>query len=256
MENKAKPIGFFDSGVGGISVLNAAMKLLPHENYIYYGDSKNAPYGSKSIEEIEALSFDIIDFLLEQGVKAIVIACNTATSAAVDKIRERLPGIPVLGIEPALKPAVKAAPSGTIIVMATERTLTEKKFSHLMDAVARERQVVKLACPGLADLIEAGKADAPETLDYLKDKFKDLDLTAVSGIVLGCTHYPFIKGALAKIAPDIPIYDGADGISRHLKEVLADHDLLNDSTADGWVKVYNSSSDERPMELSLELLQR
>lgn len=254
MDAKKKPIGFFDSGMGGIGVLRESIQILPNENYIFFGDSKNAPYGSKSIEEIEKLSFDIIDFLLEKDVKAIVVACNTATSAAIDKIRERHPELPVLGIEPALKPAVNSKDTGSIVVMATERTLTEKKFAKLMDNVAKEREIIKLPCPGLVELIEAGKADSKETLDFLINRYKDIDLSKVSAIVLGCTHYTFITDTLKKIAPDISIFDGSPGISRHLKDVLSEKGLLNDSEETGSVEVYNSSHDEKLLQLSLYLL--
>ena len=133
MNKKKMPIGFFDSGVGGISVLKEAVKLMPNEHYIYFGDSKNAPYGIKEVEEVKALTYKAVEFLIEKGAKAIVIACNTATSAAVRALRITYPNIPIIGIEPAVKPAVKLGRKGPVIIMATPMTLKEKKLKVLMD---------------------------------------------------------------------------------------------------------------------------
>ena len=130
---KNNPIGFFDSGVGGLSVLREAISIMPNENYIFFGDSKNAPYGTKSVEEVKKLRFKTAEFMMEKKVKAIVVACNTATSAAIDDLREKYKDIPVIGIEPALKPAVKLNRKGNIIIMATPMTLREHKFVNLMD---------------------------------------------------------------------------------------------------------------------------
>lgn len=155
MNDKYNPIGFFDSGLGGISVLKESIKLLPNENFIYFGDSINAPYGSKSIEEIRELTNKAIEFLISKNVKAIVIACNTATSASVNELRDKYSkDIPILGIEPALKPASLSNKKGSIVVMATERTLSEKKFFDLMDKVAKQRDVIKLPCPSLVKFVE------------------------------------------------------------------------------------------------------
>lgn len=255
MHDQDRPIGFIDSGVGGISVLKKAVRLLPHENFIYYGDSLNAPYGSKPLETIRALTFAAVDHLLARQVKAIVIACNTATSAAVHIVRERYPDLPVLGIEPALKPAVEHTNKGSIVVMATETTLKERKFAHLMDRVARDRHVIKMSCPGLVELIEDGKANSPETLDYLKAKFRPLPMDELEAVVLGCTHYPFIRCALRNvIGPGPLIMDGADGISRHLEQVLRSWDLLSPRRSYGEILMINTSGDDDLLRLSMDLL--
>ena len=133
MDNKRRPIGFFDSGVGGLSVMREALKIMPNEDYIYFGDSKNAPYGTRTVDEVRKLTFDAVDFLLSKGVKGIVIACNTATSAAVAALRMEYPELPIVGIEPALKPAVELNKEGSILIMATSMTLKEKKFNNLME---------------------------------------------------------------------------------------------------------------------------
>lgn len=255
LNDKNNPIGVFDSGVGGISVLKKVVQLLLHEDFIYFGDSLNAPYGSKPLDEVRKLTLAGVDFLLERNVKAIVVACNTATSAAIDVIRARYPDIPIIGTEPALKPAVLASKQGSIVVMATERTLAEDKFAHLMNKVARERDVIKMPCPGLAELIEDGKSDTMEVRDYLQDKFSRVDLDKISSVVLGCTHYPFITRALAEvIGEDKLILDGADGISRHLRNVLSMCDLLTDRTIPGEVQIINSSSGDELLNLSVQLL--
>ena len=255
MNEKNRPIGVFDSGVGGISVLKKVVQQLQHENFIYYGDSLNAPYGSKPLDEVRQLTIDGVNFLLDRNVKALVVACNTATSAAIDEIRAMHSDLPVIGTEPALKPAVLSSSIGSIVVMATERTLVEKKFSLLMDKVARERDVIKMSCPGLVELIEDGKAHAVEASDYLKDKFSSIDLSTVSAVVLGCTHYPFIRGALADvIGEDIRILDSADGIAKHLNNVLKEKDLLTDRTTPGEVQIINSSADDKLLNLSVRLL--
>lgn len=255
MKDKNKPIGVFDSGVGGISVLKKVVQQLLHENFIYYGDSLNAPYGSKPLEEVRRLTMDGVEFLLEHNVKAIVVACNTATSAAINEIRTRYPEIPIIGTEPALKPAVLASEEGSIVVMATERTLSEEKFARLMDTVARERDVIKMPCPGLAELIEDGKAETEEARDYLREKFSAVDLDKVSSVVLGCTHYPFIRDALTEvIGEDKLILDGAEGISRHLHHVLMQRGLLTDRKRPGEVQIINSASGDEMLNLSVQLL--
>ena len=255
MIDKDRPIAVYDSGVGGISVLKKMVRLLPHEDFIYYGDSLNAPYGSKPIQEIKKLTFQAIDYLMARGVKAIVIACNTATSAAIDEVRKAHPELPIFGIEPALKPAVEVAPEGSIIVMATELTLKEKKFDQLVVNVARSRQVIKMSCPGLVELIETGQADSALTREYLSDKFKDLDRASFNAVVLGCTHYAFILKTLQEvIGNDKIIVDGADGIARHLSSILSERNLLTKRTGPGEVQILNSAPGDDLLKLSMDLL--
>ncbi len=255
MKDPNQPIGFFDSGVGGISVLRKAVRRLPHENYIYYGDSLNAPYGSRPLAEIQELTLAAVEFLLERQIKALVIACNTATSAAGELVRQKYPDLPVFGIEPALKPAVEQTRAGTIVVMATETTLKEQKFARLMERVAKDREVYKMSCPRLVELIEDGRAASPETELYLRDKFSALDLAQVSAVVLGCTHFPFIQPVLRRIIGDGPlVLDGADGISRHLHNTLARRGLLNPRQEPGEILLINSSGEESLLRLSMDLL--
>ena len=162
MDKRELPIGIMDSGMGGLSVLKEALKLMPRENFIYYGDSAHAPYGTKSTEEIRELTEDCVQFLLEKGVKEIVIACNTATSAAVSILREKYADIPIIGIEPALKPAALGFPGGNILVTATELTLREKKFRHQLQCYERKANVYVQPLGKLVEFVEQGRLDTPE----------------------------------------------------------------------------------------------
>ncbi|MBL4934721.1 glutamate racemase [Clostridium sp. YIM B02515] len=249
------PIGFFDSGVGGLSVLKEAIKLLPNEDFIYFGDSKNAPYGTKAVDEVKELTFNAVDFLLSKNVKSIVIACNTATSAAIEDLRTFYKNIPIIGIEPALKPAVELDKDGKIIIMATPMTLIESKFNNLMKSYADTRDIIPLPCAGLVELIERGVVEGNIVNSYLKDKLKPYLSESISSIVLGCTHYPFIKNELEKIlSTDTTIIDGSAGTSKQLKRQLENMNALNSSTNKGSIEIINSLNDKSIIELSYKLL--
>ena len=243
MNSDERPVGIFDSGVGGLSVLREAVKVLPHENFIYFGDSANAPYGTKTREEVMDLTHKSIKFLMEKGVKAIVIACNTATAAAED-LRKMYKGvIPILGIEPALKPAAETTKGGVIVVMATPRTLSDEKYAKLEERF-RDRNIIRMPSPDLVDLVESGRADSEETVRYINGRFKDIDKKDLKGIVLGCTHFPFAEKSFRKVFPDVPLFDGAYGISKHLLHVLEEKDLLNRSKKNGTITIFNSKGEE------------
>ena len=249
------PIGFFDSGVGGLSVLKEALKIMPTENYIYFGDSKNAPYGIKDFKEVKALTYEAVEFLLNKGAKGLVIACNTATSAAVAALRVTYPEIPIVGIEPAVKPAVKLKRPGKIIIMATPVTLKLEKFHRLLDLYKDEAEIIPMPCAGLMEFVEAGNINGLETIEYLKEKFAQYNSKDIASVVLGCTHYPFIKHTLSKIiGEDIPIIDGGMGTCKEIKRRLKVAGLLTDSKEKGTVKIYNSLNNEKIMEISNRLL--
>jgi glutamate racemase len=252
---KDSPVGFFDSGVGGLSVLKQTVHLLPRENFIYFGDSKNAPYGTKSVEEVKRLTFAAVEFLIEKGAKAIVVACNTATSAAIEDLRNHYKHIPIIGIEPALKPAVEMRRRGKILIMATPMTLAEKKFSNLVKAYGKEADIEPLPCPGLVELIEKGIVSGREVNEFLREKLNNYIHNQVAAIVLGCTHYPFIKKELCNIfGKDVPIIDGSLGTAKQLRKLLMINDIMNESTEVGKIKVYNSLESENIIELSYKLL--
>lgn len=256
LEKKNRPIGFFDSGVGGLSVMKEAIRLMPNENYIYFGDSKNAPYGIKTVEEVKTLTVDAVELLLEKNVKAIVVACNTATSAAIDLVRSKYKNIPIIGIEPALKLATKYNRKGNIIIMATPMTLKEKKFKSLMEKYGEDYDIVSLPCAKLVEFIEHGILSGEELEEYLKEKFKPYKNNDIGVVVLGCTHYPFIKETLYKVIDkDIPIIDGGLGTSQELRRRLGEKNLLNTEEKQGSITIINSNGSEKTIELSKKLIE-
>ena len=225
------PIGVFDSGVGGISVLVEIIKLLPHEEFIYYADSINAPYGIKSENTIRSLTIKAADFLFKLGVKSLVVASNTATSAAIKEIR-RIFELPVIGMEPAIKPAVELKTNSRIIVMATPLTLQSKKFNSLVYQYKHLAEIVPIPCPGLVELIERGNNDE-NIADYLYNILSPETNKDISTVVLGCTHYVLIKREILKVLErNINIIDGNCGTARHLKTVLEKEGLLNNTLED------------------------
>ncbi|MDO5521956.1 MAG: glutamate racemase [bacterium] len=257
MTQEEKAIAVFDSGVGGISVLRELVKLMPNENFIYYGDSAHAPYGTKSIEEVYQLSIHNIEKLAQQGIKAVVIACNTVTSVAIDDLRDKYRKMPIIGVEPALKPAVLHKKDGRVLVMATPITIHEHKFSKLMDTYQRMAEVIPLPCGGLADLVEAGKVEGEEVEDYLGNLLAPYVSPKLDAIVLGCTHYPFAKEAIAKVVGyDVEFFDGGVGTAKETERRLKESGLLNPSKEKGKVTMLNSLNDERMIELSYYLLEK
>ena len=257
MDNKNRPIGFFDSGVGGLSVMKEAIQVMPNENYIYFGDSKNAPYGVKSVEEVRDLTFKAVEFLLNKGIKGIAIACNTATSAAVADLRKIYPDLPLVGIEPALKPAVELNKDGNILIMATSMTLKEEKFNRLMNRYKDRASIIPVPCPGLVEFIEAGKLDGKEVEEYLFEKVNTYNGGKIASIVLGCTHYPFIKDTLVKIiGKDITIIDGGLGTAKELRRRLSEKNLLTESRENGTIEIINSSNKNEVIDLSYRLLNK
>lgn len=249
------PIGFFDSGLGGLSVLKKALEIMPNESYIYYGDSKHAPYGEKTPQEIKELSFNVTEFLISKGVKAIVIACNTATSAAAKELREYYKDIPIIGIEPALKPAIKNHENGSIIVMATKATLTQEKFKNLMDMYGEHREIISLPCPGLVEFIESGDLNGEDVKAFLRERLNPYLNREISSIVLGCTHYPFVKDVIQEIVgASVDIIDGSEGTVKELKRRLEDNDIESSLNNQGSLEIYNSLEEEWIIDLSKSLL--
>ena len=251
-----QPIGFLDSGVGGLSVLKEAVRVLPAEDFVYYGDSANAPYGTKTVEEIRGLTFKAVEKLMDYDIKALVIACNTATSAAISDLRAKYPDMPVIGIEPAVKPAVVCSRGGRIIVMATPMTLKQNKFMELIKTYENEAEIVPLACEGLMEYVENGMRDKEGLMDYL-DRTLGPNLTDdTESIVLGCTHYPFIINEINEYLGerDIVLIDGSKGTSSQLKRRLEEKDLLREADHSGTVTILNSSDDPEMIKLSEKLL--
>ena len=233
MASKA-PIGVFDSGAGGVSVLRALVDELPAETFIYLGDSAHAPYGTRSADEILALSREMVGNLVDQGAKAVVIACNTATSVAVATLREELPDIPVIGVEPALKPAVSAHEGGCVLVMATPVTLALDKYHELARLYEGRANVIPVPCPELAARIERGNLDAPDVVELIRSYVGEYAGVA-DAVVLGCTHYPFVASAIREVLGDVELFDGALGTARQLRRVLKRESLLTKGGKQGSV---------------------
>lgn len=244
----------FDSGLGGISVLRELRNLMPQERYLYYGDSANAPYGTRSVEEVRALTLQNISMLYARGVKAAVIACNTATSAAVTLLRERFPDIPIIGMEPALKPAALAHPNGTVLVLATPLTLREEKFSHLMEHYRLGARIVPLACPELVEFVERGELESEALLDYLRARLEPYCGRA-DAAVLGCTHFPFLRAAIRRVLGEkTELYDGGQGTARETQRQLKLRGFLAASGAAGEIRLENSRNSPQEAALSEFLL--
>lgn len=220
---KEQPIGFFDSGIGGLSVLYESLKILPNENYIYYSDGDNAPYGVRPKEEVRDLVLNAMRFIASKGVKAIVVACNTATSVAIEDIR-RLYDFPVIGMEPAVKPAVMSGSRKRVLVFATELTLKEEKFKNLVARVDTQQMVDYLPLQELVMYAERFDFDERKIISYLQEKLSAFRLEDYGAVVLGCTHFLFFKPMMEKVVPrEIAIIDGNLGTIRNLKNKLGDH---------------------------------
>lgn len=241
-------VGVFDSGVGGISVLKELTRLMPQENFYFFGDSANAPYGEKKEEVIRQLSMDIVEHMLSEGVKMIVIACNTASSVAAQHIREKYPELPVIAIEPAIRPAALSRYHDRVLVMATPVTLKLEKFQKLSRKMSRDTEFISLPCPGLAGRIEKGDLEG-EDLQEMLEGFLTPYVGKVDSVVLGCTHYPFIRKNIRRILGDIPMFDGGEGTARECKRVLMSRGLL--LTADGQGKLVFASSRDTEEEIRL-----
>jgi glutamate racemase len=232
------PIGVFDSGVGGMSVLRHIRAQLPHENLIYLADSGYAPYGAKPEQVVAERSLAIAQFLLAQGAKALVVACNTATVAAIKLLRAHYPNLPLVGVEPGLKPAAAASRNGKVAVLATEVTLAGEKFLLLRDQISSASQAtfVLQGCPGLVDQIELGEFASPRTRALLEGFLLPLLAQDVDTVVLGCTHYPFVRASIESILaaagrPDVVLIDTGDAVARQLARLLAAAGTLRPDTA-------------------------
>ncbi len=226
-----KPIGVFDSGLGGASVLKEALELLPTENYIYYGDNLNAPYGDQSEEEISAHTYKCASILMEKGVKAILLACNTATATCIYQIRQMF-DVPVISIEPAIKPACEHPGDGSILMLATSATTRLERYLMLQRRMPDPTRVINVPCPGLVDRIEQGVFAADAFDDLLGSYLAPYEGTLVDGIVLGCTHYIFIKDAISRYADahftgKHKLYDGNRGTVRQMGVVLHQRGIEN-----------------------------
>ena len=246
-------IAVFDSGVGGVSVLRELRRLMPGERFCYFGDSANAPYGLKTTEQVRELTLAAgKKLLVDRDCKALVVACNTATAAAITDLRAEYPDRIIVGIEPALKLACDRHPGGAIGIMATDVTLREKKLAALMERVKRDCTVIRLPSPGVVELVEAGKSNTPEAV-RLMERILGPYVGKLSALVLGCTHYPFMKDAMGKVVgSSVELLDGGEGTARETRRRLMEAGLLSEGFGD--LIVENSSGDPAKIALTRELL--
>lgn len=245
---RRRPIAVFDSGLGGLSVLRALRAELPHEDFLYFGDCGNAPYGSRPTDEIRRLTLGHAERLLGCA-KALVVACNTATSAAIDDLRTRYPNRVIIGIEPALKPALLAAPNGRILVMATEATLRERKFAALTAQYADRAEIIKCPCPELVAFVERGELSGEALAGVLRRELADACRVPPDAVVLGCTHFPFLRAAIDDVlGGNIRFFDGAAGTARETRRRLTECDLLRpDGNAGKWYLQTGGPRDMTPL---------
>ncbi|ACL69020.1 glutamate racemase [Halothermothrix orenii] len=248
-------IGIFDSGVGGITVLKEALNLLPGEDYIYYADTANVPYGTKDKNEVRQYIFKAVEFLINRGIEALVVACNTATSIAIKDLRETYQ-FPIVGMEPAVKPAVERSRNKKVLVLATPLTIREEKFRNLVSRVKAEDIVDSLGLPGLVEYAEGFVFDENIIIPYLKDRLSPFNLQEYGTLVLGCTHFLYFRDIFNKIIPDhIDIIDGNKGTVRHLKNLLLQSGFKTGSEGSGEIIFYSSGKkDERRLKKYLDIL--
>ena len=258
MAKNTDPIAVFDSGMGGISVLKEMVNLMPEEDFIYLGDSKNAPYGTKTMDEVCSLTLSNIALLLDKyHAKAVAVACNTATSAAVRTLRKKYPSLPLVGVEPAIKPAVESGAHPRVLVMATPYTIQGEKFRRLKEVYEASSTIYPLPCPGLMEFVERGELYGPDLEDFLHKLMDPWLEKGVDCIVLGCTHYPFVADTIQKIAGDqVTLFDGALGTARELRRRIHEAGLEGDPSHRGSVTFLNSTGDPGRIRLSRFLFYR
>lgn len=233
-------IGVFDSGIGGVTVLKEILKILPNENYIYYSDSKNNPYGDKSDEEIFNICDSIVRKFINQKCKTIVIACNTASAKVSKQLREKYPKEIIIAIEPAYKMVHDFAYEKSTLVMATKGTIESEKFHKLYEKYDNHKTYL-MACKGLADVIEEGNEEKIQL--YLKENLSKY-IGKVENVVLGCTHYPLVQQQIEQVLGKVTFFNGAPNLAKHLKDKLEENDLINNSQNKGKISFIDSSNSE------------
>ncbi len=239
-------IGIFDSGIGGLSIAAAIRQALPAERLLYFGDNAHVPYGERTAEEILAFSTGITRALLAKGCTSIVIACNTASSAALVPLRLQFPQVPIVGMEPAVKPAVEHTRTGVVGVLATRATVESKALADVVERFAHGVQVIRQACPGLARLIDEGRFDGPELEELLQGWIGPLLERGIDALVLGCTHYPLVRPAIERIAgPHVRVIEPSAAIARRLAQVLDQHGLAAPPGAQGGLACWTSGEPGR-----------
>ncbi len=238
----SQPIALYDSGVGGLSVLRAAQTALPHEHLLYFGDQANVPYGSRSLEELRAIAESSARFLLSQGAKLIVIACNTASAAALKHLRAVFPDVPFVGMEPAVKPAAEQSQTRKVGVLATPSTFHGELYASVVERFAKDVEIFQSTCPGLVKQIEKARLNTPKTRRILEEAVLPMLDAGADTLVMGCTHYPFVIPLIEKIAARrARVIDPSPAVARQTARVLAERSLLNPSPEQGSLRFITSS---------------
>jgi glutamate racemase len=221
----SSPIGIFDSGIGGLSVWREIARQLPHEDTIYFADQIHIPYGPRSLQNVRLFAETISRYLLDRGCKIVVVACNTASAAALKHLRATFPDVPFVGMEPAVKPAAETTHTGVVGVLATPATFQGELFASVVERFANGVRLINQVCPGLVEQIEAGELNSPATLTLLERCLASIRAANADTIVLGCTHYPFVIEAIRRLAPGATVIDPAPAIARQVDRVLKERGL-------------------------------
>lgn len=239
-------IGIFDSGVGGLSVLREVRRVLPGEHLLYFADQANVPYGQRPLRQVRRFSEEITRFLVARGAKVVVVACNTASGAALHHLREAFPATPFVGLEPAVKPAAQRSRTKAIGVIATQGTFRGELFCRLVERFAGDVRVLTQACPGLVERIETGDVGGAETRSLLETYLDPLLSEGIDSLVLGCTHYPFAREAIeAIVGPHVCVVDPSPAVARQVQRVLTDRRLLGRGDHPGAVEYWTTGEPER-----------
>jgi glutamate racemase len=250
----SQPIGVFDSGVGGLSVLRAMRALMPEEDVLYFGDQVHVPYGARPLEQIQEFSEEITRYLLARGAKLIVVACNTASAAALKHLRSRFPHISFVGMEPAVKPAAEHTHSGVVGVLATPATFQGALYSSVLERFANGVQVLQDTCPGLVAQIESGDLRGPRTRQILEDALRPMLQAGIDTVVLGCTHYPFVIPLIEEIAgPSVRVIDPAPAVARQVQRLLETQGIKRPAGGRGTLR-FVTTGDPAAMQALLPVL--
>ncbi len=243
---KAAPIGLFDSGVGGLSVLRAIHQHLPNEHLIFFADQQHVPYGPRPIVQVREFSEAITRFLLAEGAKMIVVACNTASAAALYHLRATFPAVPFVGMEPAVKPAAQSTHSGVVGVLATPATFQGALYASVLERFANGVLVLQDTCPGLVSQIEQDELDSPHTRQILETALQPMLAAGIDSVVMGCTHYPFVIPLIQEIVgPQVKVIDPAPAVARQTGRLLETHGLRNLDPSIGRVRYITSGEATR-----------
>lgn len=227
-----RPVGVFDSGVGGLTVLRAIHQLMPDEPLLYLADQAHVPYGSRSLEQVRQFSEVITRFLLDRGSRLVVVACNTASAAALKYLRRSFPGVPFVGMEPAVKPAAEHTQSGVVGVLATSATFQGELYASVVERFGSGVRLLQHTCPGLVTQIEKGELKARETYTILEDALKPMLAQGIDTVVLGCTHYPFVIPLIEKITgPGVRVIDPAPAVARQVQRLLVANSFIDMETS-------------------------